>query len=105
MDLNTQKKVMELAEEYGAENLVVILGLAEAEIAGLEAETVIAGDPTFDGPLTEVPLGLKAYHVCETEIKSEVDERVYKEHVSELEMGLNIEEITNEMKMIREQFC
>ena len=40
MDLENQKRVKEFAEEYGAENLVVVLGAAEGEAAGLAAETV-----------------------------------------------------------------
>ena len=50
MDLENQKRVKEFAEEYGAENLVVVLGAAEGEAAGLAAETVTLGDPTFAGP-------------------------------------------------------
>ena len=62
MDLENQKRVKEFAEEYGAENLVVVLGAAEGEAAGLAAETVTLGDPTFAGPLTGVQLGLAVYH-------------------------------------------
>ena len=51
MDLENQKRVKDFADEYGAENLVVVLGAAEGEAAGLAAETVTAGDPTFAGPL------------------------------------------------------
>lgn len=52
MDLENQKRVKDFAEKYGPENLVVILGAAEGEAAGLAAETVTAGDPTFAGPLS-----------------------------------------------------
>ena len=58
MDLENQKRVKEFAEEYGPENVVVIVGAAEGEAAGLAAETVTAGDPTFAGPLRGVQLGL-----------------------------------------------
>ena len=54
MDLENQKRVKDFADEYGAENLVVVLGAAEGEAAGLAAETVTLGDPTFAGPLTGV---------------------------------------------------
>ena len=50
MDLENQKRVKDLAEEYGPENIIVVLGASEAEAAGLSAETVSAGDPTFAGP-------------------------------------------------------
>ena len=103
MDLENQKRVKEFAEEYGPENLVVVLGAAEGEASGLAAETVTLGDPTFAGPLTGVQLGLKVYHVCEPEIKDEVDPDVYDEQISMMEMVLDVDDIINEMQAIREQ--
>ena len=103
MDLENQKRVKEFAEEYGAENLVVVLGAAEGEAAGLAAETVTAGDPTFAGPLTGVQLGLTVNHVCEPEMKEEFDEAVYDEQVSMMEMVLDVDDIISEMQAIRDQ--
>ena len=105
MDLENQKRVKEFAEKYGAENLVVVLGAAEGEAAGLAAETVTNGDPTFAGPLTGVQLGLSVFHVCEPEIKDEIDEAVYDEQISMMEMVLDVDDIINEMTPIREEFC
>ncbi len=105
MDLENQKRVKDFADQYGPENLVVVLGAAEGEAAGLAAETVTAGDPTFAGPLTGVQLGLKVYHICEEEIKSEVDAGVYDEQVGMMEMVLDVDDIANEMKSIRDQYC
>ena len=105
MDLENQKRVKEFADEYGAENLVVVLGAAEGEAAGLAAETVTAGDPTFAGPLTGVQLGLQVYHVCEPEMKDEFDADVYDEQISMMEMVLDVDDIISEMSSIREQFC
>lgn len=105
MDLENQKRVKEFADEYGAENLVVVLGAAEGEAAGLAAETVTAGDPTFAGPLTGVQLGLQVYHVCEPEMKEEFDEDVYDEQISMMEMVLDVDDIISEMTDIREQYC
>lgn len=105
MDLENQKRVKEFAEKFGAENLVVVLGAAEGEAAGLAAETVTAGDPTFAGPLTGVQLGLRVYHVCEPQIKAEADAQVYDEQVGMMEMVLNVEDIASEMASIREQYC
>jgi betaine reductase len=104
MDLENQKRVKELAEAHGAENVVVIIGAAEGEASGIAAETVTAGDPTFAGPLTGVSLGLKVYHICEEEIKAEVDAGVYDDQVGMMEMVLNLEEIAAEMKSIRDQY-
>ena len=103
MDLENQKRVKEFAEEYGAENLVVVLGAAEGEAAGLAAETVTLGDPTFAGPLTGVQLGLTVYHVCEPEMKEEFDEAVFDEQVSMMEMVLDVDDIISEMQAIRDQ--
>lgn len=103
MDLENQKRVKEFAEEYGAENLVVVLGAAEGEAAGLAAETVTLGDPTFAGPLTGVQLGLTVYHVCEPEMKEEFDEAVYDEQVSMMEMVLDVDDIISDMQAIRDQ--
>jgi len=105
MDLENQKRVKEFSEQYGPGNVVVIIGASEGEAAGLAAETVTAGDPTFAGPLTGVSLGLGVYHVCEDVIKNEVDAGVYDEQVSMMEMVLDVEDISSEMESIRSQFC
>lgn len=105
MDLENQKRVLDFTNQYGPENLVVLLGAAEGEAAGLAAETVTAGDPTFAGPLTGVSLGLTVYHVCEPEVKAEFDEAVYEEQVGMMEMVLDIDDIANEMNGIRSEFC
>jgi len=103
--LENQKRVKEFAEKYGPENVVVILGASEGEAAGLAAETVTNGDPTFAGPLTGVQLGLSVYHICEPEIKDEVDPSVYDEQISMMEMVLDVDDIVNEMTPIREDYC
>lgn len=105
MDLENQKRVKEFAEQYGAENVVVILGAAEGEAAGLAAETVTNGDPTFAGPLTGVQLGLSVYHICEDEIKAEIDPDVYDEQISMMEMVLDVDDIKSEMSAIRKEYC
>ena len=105
MDLENQKRVKDFAEQYGPENVVVVLGAAEGEAAGLAAETVTAGDPTFAGPLAGVQLGLSVFHVCENEIKDEVDSSVYDDQISMMEMVLDVDDITKEMTTIREEFC
>ncbi|SDK14132.1 Glycine reductase complex selenoprotein A [Natronincola ferrireducens] len=105
MDLENQKRVKDLTEKHGAENIVVLLGAAEAEAAGLAAETVTAGDPTFAGPLAGVQLGLRVYHAVEPQFKDEVDPTVYDDQIGMMEMVLNVEEIIEEMTSIRDEFC
>lgn len=103
MDLENQKRVKDFAEQFGAENVVVLLGAAEGEAAGLAAETVTLGDPTYAGPLAGVSLGLTCYHVCEPEVKAEFDPDVYDEQISMMEMVLDVDDICSEMNAIREQ--
>lgn len=105
MDLENQKRVKDFATEYGAENLVVILGAAEAEASGLAAETVTLGDPTFSGVLANHPLGLTVFHALEEEFKSAVNEDVFDEQVGMMEMVLEVEEIVEEMNEIRSEGC
>ncbi len=105
MDLENQQRVLDLSEEYGAENIVVLVGAGEGEAAGLAAETVTAGDPTYAGPLTGVSLGLCVYHVCEEAVKEEFDADVYDEQVGMMEMVFDLDEISEEMEAIREEHC
>lgn len=104
MDLEIQGRVVELVEKYGAENIIVLIGGAEAEAAGLAAETVTAGDPTYAGPLAGVPLGLRVYHVVEPEFKDSVDEQVYDDQISMMEMVLDVDEIISEVSAMRNEF-
>jgi glycine/sarcosine/betaine reductase complex component A len=104
MDLENQKRVQALAEEHGKENIVVLLGGADAEASGLIAETVLNGDPAYAGVLTGVQLGLPAYHVLEPEIKSEIDSALYEENLGMMEMVLDVDAIVEEVSTIRKQF-
>jgi hypothetical protein len=102
MDLENQKRVLDLSEKYGKENVVVVLGTAEAESAGLTAETVTAGDPTYAGPLAGVSLGLMVYHVFE--LKEEFDAQVYDDQCGMMEMVLDVDALNSEVSSMRDQF-
>lgn len=104
MDLENQKRVKDLTDKYGAENMLVLIGGGEAESAGLAAETVTAGDPTFAGPLAGVPLGLKVYHAVEPEFKESVDADVYDDQIGMMEMVLDVDDIIEEVKGMRDEF-
>lgn len=104
MDLENQNRVKEAVDKYGAENIIVLLGGGEAETAGLAAETVTAGDPTWAGPLAGVSLGLKVYHALEKEFKKSVDADVYDDQIGLMEMVLDVDAISKEIKGIREQY-
>ena len=105
MDLENQNRVKSMVEKYGAENLIVLLGASESEAAGLAAETVTNGDPTFAGPLAGVQFGLKVYHAIEPEFKTSINNEIYEEQIGMMEMVLDVDEIISEMTSIREQYC
>lgn len=99
MDLGNQQRILDLCEQYGKDDLIVVLGGAEAEASGLAAETVNSGDPTYAGPLAGVSLGLKAYHIFE--LKDEVDAAVYDQQISMMEMVLDMDAIIAEVSAYR----
>ena len=101
MDLENQRRIKEIAEKHGAENVVVVLGGGEAEASGLAAETVTAGDPTYAGPLAGVSLGLPVYHIFY--LKQIVDEAVWEEQISMMEMVLDVDEIIKEVASFRDR--
>lgn len=103
MDLQNQQRVIDAAEKYGAENVVVVLGSSDAEGAGIYAETVTAGDPTFAGPLAGVSLGLPVYHVFDEAIKAEADPGVWEEQIGMMEMVLDTAKLAESVKQVREQ--
>lgn len=102
MDLENQKRILELSEKYGRENIVVILGASEAESASLAAETVMAGDPTYAGSLAGVSLGLQVYHIFE--LKDQIEAQVYEQQCGMMEIALDMEAILKEMMNARKQF-
>lgn len=104
IDEDTQQIVKDCQEKYGGQNIVVVIGVAQAETAGVCSETVTEGDPTSVGPLTAIALGLAVYHIVEPQIKNECEKSVYEEQCGVMEMILEIDEIILEVKSVREKF-
>ena len=92
---------MKAVEEYGKENLLVILGSPSADSTELYAETLINGDPSWSGPLAGVALNLDVYHIVEPEIKNQIDRETYEKHIALMEMALDIEDILKGIKRAR----
>jgi hypothetical protein len=102
MDLDDQANVNRLAEETAKDEMIVLLGQPDANSAGLFAETVTRGDPTWAGPLAGVPLGLPVWHILEAEIKESMDPDLYQEHVGLMELSADVDEIVKWVKFYRE---
>ena len=81
--------------------VVVLLGTPNAESTRLYGLTVTDGDPSWAGPLAGVPLNLPVYHITEPEIKGQVEPQVYQDQIGLAEMTLEIEEIADAMRQIR----
>ncbi len=103
MDLSTQETIKRLADEHGSDSLLVVLGAPDAESAGIAAETVVLGDPSWAGPLAGVQLGLPVYHVLEDELRAAVPEQVWEEQVGLMVDVLEVEAIAEAVREFRDQ--
>ena len=101
MDSENQSNIMRLAEQYGKDRLVVVLGGADVEGVEISAETLVIGDPSFAGPLAGVQLGLQVYHILEPELKKQIPEDVYQEKLGIFEMVVDTEKIGESLSKLR----
>jgi glycine/sarcosine/betaine reductase complex component A len=103
MDLSTQETIKRLVDEHGADSLLVLLGAPDAESAGIAAETVVLGDPSWAGPLAGVQLGLPVYHILEDQIRDAIPTEVWEEQVGLMVDVLEVDAITQAVREFREQ--
>ena len=82
---------------------MVLLGTPTAESSELYALTMTEGDPSWAGALAGTALGLPVYHVTEDEIKGQVDSTLYDEEVGMAEMVLEVDQIREAVKTVRER--
>ncbi len=104
MGLEYQGKIKDLAEKFGAENLIVMLGFLDVRLNEIYAETLMNGDVSYAGPLAGIALRIPVYNILEPEIKKQIPKKVYKEHALPIEIATgpeNIEKITNKLQKIR----
>ena len=90
-----------MVDRLGTQEMVVLLGTPNAESSRLYGMTVTVGDPAWAGVLAGVNLGLPVYHITEPEIKSQIDPDVYQEQVGITEMVLDIDEIIDALRQVR----
>jgi glycine/sarcosine/betaine reductase complex component A len=103
MDLSTQETIKRLADEHGSDSLLVVLGAPDAESAGIAAETVVLGDPSWAGPLAGAQLGLPVYHILEDEMHAALPEEVWEEQVALMADVLEVDAITEAVREFRDQ--
>ena len=102
MGLEDQAAVKRVADEHGS-GVVVLLGTPDAESTQTLAQTVVAGDPSYAGPLAGVPLGLPVFHVFEPEVRDQIPGDVYEAQVALMEMSLDRDAFHSVQLASREQ--
>jgi|TARA_Y100000814_G_scaffold269594_1_gene225144 glycine reductase len=100
MDLENQATIKKLSEEYGSENLMVVLGMPTDGLK-IAVETLTKGDPSWAGPLAGVSLGLPVYHVLEEEIRDLIPSEIYEEKLKMMEIVLDLEKIESNLLEMR----
>jgi glycine/sarcosine/betaine reductase complex component A len=101
MDPENQGSIKRIADELGTEDLVVMLGAADADAVEVAAETVREGDPAYVGPLAGIQLGLPVLHVFEDEVKRQADPAVYDAQIGFFELSFDTEVIREAMRRAR----
>jgi len=101
MDPENQALIKRIVEEFGADDIVVMLGAGDAEAVEVAAETVRNGDPAWVGPLAGVQLGLPAVHVFEADVKRQADPAIYDEQIGFFEMTLDVDGVKQAMRRAR----
>lgn len=96
----SQDRIKSIVDEYGTENVVVVLGAVDLDSLEVAAETVTTGDPAYVGALAGVQLGLAVAHILEPEIKAQIDPVVYQEQVGLVEMTADLDSLRTTMRRI-----
>jgi len=102
MGLEDQAAVKRVADEHG-NGVVVLLGTPDAESTQTLAQTVVAGDPSYAGPLAGVPLGLPVFHMLEDAVRDAVPAAVYEEQVGIMETVLDKSRLAECVRRVREE--
>jgi betaine reductase len=103
MNFENQGVIKRLADQYGPENLAVVLGNGEANGVEVFAETVTQGDPTYAGPLAGITLKIPVYHVLEPEVIEVVPESLRHEKLELSALVIDVEPMRQALRTSREK--
>jgi len=103
MNFENQGVIKRLADQYGPENLAVVLGNGEANGVEVFAETVTQGDPSYAGPLAGVALKIPVYHVLEEEVMAAVPENLREEKLQLSSLVIDVEPMQQLLRASREK--
>ena len=103
MNFENQGVIKRLADQYGPENLTVVLGNGEANGVEVFAETVTQGDPSYAGPLAGVALKIPVYHVLEEEVMGQVPENLRQDKLQLSCLVIDVEPMHQVLEASRER--
>jgi len=103
MNFENQGVIKRLADQYGPENLAVVLGNGEASGVEVFAETVTEGDPSYAGPLAGVSLKIPVYHVLEEDVMAVVPEAIREEKLQLSSLVIDVEPMRQVLQAARER--
>ena len=103
MNFENQGVIKRLADQYGPENLAVVLGNGEASGVEVFAETVTEGDPSYAGPLAGVSLKIPVYHVLEEDVMAVVPEAMREEKLQLSLLVIDVEPMRQVLQAAREK--
>jgi betaine reductase len=103
MNFENQGVIKRLADQYGPENLTVVLGNGEANGVEVFAETVTQGDPSYAGPLAGVALKIPVYHVLEADVIAQVPEKLREEKLQLSCLVIDVEPMHQVLQSSRER--
>jgi len=103
MNFENQGVIKRLADQYGPENLAVVLGNGEASGVEVFAETVTQGDPSYAGPLAGVALKIPVYHVLEEEVMAVIPENLREEKLQLSSLVIDVEPMQQVLRAARQR--
>ncbi len=103
MNFENQGVIKRLADQYGPENLAVVLGNGDASGVEVFAATVTEGDPSYAGPLAGVSLKIPVYHVLEEEVMAVVPETIREEKLQLSSLVIDVEPMRQVLQAAREK--
>ena len=95
--------IKRLADQYGPENLAVVLGNSEASGVEVFAETVTEGDPSYAGPLAGVSLKIPVYHVLEEDVMAVIPEAIREDKFQLSSLVIDVEPMRQVLQAAREK--
>jgi glycine/sarcosine/betaine reductase complex component A len=103
MNFENQGVIKRLADQYGPENLAVVLGNGEASGVEVFAETVTEGDPSYAGPLAGVSLKIPVYHVLEEDVMAVIPDAIREEKLQLSSLIIDVEPMRQVLQAAREK--